>query len=221
MERIFEFKDKNVIFKLVNAAAFYSEFNIIATTNDEIKIIDSCDTIYYITSDRIVIQKSTKYITPSILEAIVCKKCDEIKPEYVISLSRYQLRYIQDIIDMLNDYSFNTLKYEIEHMQDVIDIIAWAALPNQPYEIVSTDTSTIEIKHRGRVVRIWDNRIATTIPLNKSLMAYIHEYCLDISGNTTISIDLDTVNELVTKLKARHAEVVAISLLKTIEEQLP
>lgn len=220
MERIFEFKDKNVIFKLVNAAAFYSEFNIIATTNDEIKIIDSCDTIYYITSDRIVIQKSTKYITPSILEAIVCETCDEIKPIHQIIFSRYELRYIQDVVNMLNEFSFNMLRYTTNHTQTLVDIIALAAMPNESYKIIATDPRTIEIKHLGKIIRIWDNRIVTTISLNESLMKYIHKHCVDISGTTTISLDVDIFDKLIVELKAQQHDTVIAGILKTIEEQL-
>lgn len=220
MERIFEFKDKNVIFKLVNAAAFYSEFNIIATTNDEIKIIDSCDTIYYITSDRIVIQKSTKYITPSILEAIVCETCDEIKPIHQITFSRYELRYIQDVVNMLNEFSFNMLRYTTNHTQTLVDIIALAAMPNESYKIIATDPRTIEIKHLGKIIRIWDNRIVTTISLNESLMKYIHKHCVDISGTTTISLDVDIFDKLIVELKAQQHDIVIAGILKTIEEQL-
>lgn len=220
MERIFEFKDKNVIFKLVNAAAFYSEFNIIATTNDEIKIIDSCDTIYYITSDRIVIQKSTKYITPSILEAIVCETCDEIKPIHQITFSRYELRYIQDVVNMLNEFSFNMLRYTTNHTQTLVDIIVLAAMPNESYKIIAIDPRTIEIKHLGKIIRIWDNRIVTTISLNESLMKYIHKHCVDISGTTTISLDVDIFDKLIVELKAQQHDTVIAGILKTIEEQL-
>ncbi|NOR84873.1 hypothetical protein GQ473_02040 [archaeon] len=221
MKRTFNIKDSSIIFKLVNAATFYSQFKIVAMTFDEIKIIDKVGTSFHITPDKIVVENLPKYITPSIIETIIYDNCDEIQPIYSIVLSKYELRYIQDIMHMLNNYASNLLKYTIENTQDLIDIIAWAALPSQSYEIVATDTHTIEIKHRGWVIRIWDNQIVTGASINDNLMAYIHTHCLDISGNVTISVNIKTTDELISKLKAQQHDKVIASILKTIEEQLP
>ena len=221
MRRTFNIKDNNIIIKLVNAAIFYSQFKIIAMTFDEIKIIDNVGQSFHITSDKIIMENTAEYLTPSIIETIIYDNCDEILPIYSITLSKYQLRYIQDTMNMLNNYASNMLKYTIENTQDLIDIIAWTALPSQSYKIVATDTHTIEIKHLGWVIRIWDNQIVTGASINDSLMAYIHTHCLDISGNVTISVDIKTINELISKLKTRQHDKVIASILKAIEEQLP
>ena len=220
MERTFKFKDNSVIFKLVNAATFYSQFKIVAMTFDEIKITDNVGTSFHITSDKIVMENGAEYLTPSVIETLIYENCDEIQSSHQIAFSRYELRYIQDIVNMLNEFSFNTLKYTTNHTQTFVDIIARAAMPNESYEIVSTDINTIEIKYLGKVIRIWDNRIVTTVSLDESLMAYIHKHCVDISGNATISLDTNVLNKLIVELKARQHDIVIVGILKTIEKQI-
>ena len=221
MRRTFNIKDNNIIFKLVNAATFYSQFEIIAMTFDEIKIIDNVGQSFHITSDQIVMENATEYLTPSIIETLVYDNCDEIESTCQIAFSRYELRYIQDVVNMLNEFSFNILRYTTSHTQILVDIIAQAAMPNTSYKITATDPHTIEIKHLGKIIRIWDNRIVATISLNESLMKYIHKHCVDISGTTTITLDVNILSKLIIELKAQQQDIVADSILKTIEEQLP
>ena len=220
MKRTFNIKDSNIIFKLVNAATFYSQFKIVAMTFNEIKIIDNVGQSFHITSDRIVMKNTAKYLTPSIIETLIYDNCDEIESTCQIAFSRYELRYIQDVINMLNEFSFNMLRYTTYSTQTLVDIIALAAMPNESYKITATDPHTIEIKHLGKIIRIWDNRIVTTISLNESLMKYIHKHCVDISGTTTISLDVDIFDKLIVELKAQQHDTVIAGILKTIEEQL-
>ena len=220
MKHTFKFKGNNIIFELVNAAIFYSQFKIVAKALDEIKIVDDVGTSYRIMPDRIVIENQPEYLTPSIIETIVYDNCDEIQSSHQITFSRYELRYIQDVVNMLNEFSFNMLRYTTNHTQTIVDTIARAAMPNESYEIIATDPRTIEIKHSGKIIRIWDNRIVTTISLDKSLMKYIHKHCVDISGTTTITLDADILNKLIVELKAQPHDIVAVSILKTIEKQI-
>lgn len=220
MERTFELPNRNIIFKLVNAATFHSQFKIVAMTFDEIKIVDNVGTSYHIMSDRIVIKNQPEYLTPSVIETLIYNNCDEIQSTHKIAFSRYELRYIQDVINMLNEFSFNMLRYTTNHTQTFIDIIARAAMPNESYEITATDLHTIEIKYLGKTIRIWDNRLVSTISLDESLMKYIHKHCVDISGTTTITLDADILNKLIVELKAQPHDIVAVSILKTIEKQI-